>query len=133
VTDSYDLSVYGPNGFFRAFKGSIAADKRRSRFDIRASYDTDEKGRIKLKLVNTGEHTAKLTVLDAYSGTSRSELLAPREDTDREWSLDATHGWYDLVLRVQDDDAFEYRLAGHVETGRDSMSDPALGGHVLKA
>jgi hypothetical protein len=34
---------------------------------------------------------------------------------------------------VQDDEAFEYRLAGHVETGRDSMSDPALGGHVLKA
>jgi len=133
LSDSYDLSVYGPNGFFRAFKGSIDAHTRRSRFDVRAEYDTDEKGRIKLKLVNTGEHTAKLTVVNAYSGKTRSELLAPREDCDHEWSLEATHGWYDLVLRVLDDEDFEYRLAGHVETGRDSLSDPALGGHVLKA
>jgi phospholipase C len=43
-------------------------------------------------------------------------------------------GWYDLVVSVSQDSTFEHRLAGHVETGRDSFSDPALGGLVtLKA
>jgi hypothetical protein len=28
---------------------------------------------------------------------------------------------------VSGDDAYEYRLAGHLEDGRDSISDPALG------
>ena len=39
-------------------------------------------------------------------------------------------GWYDVILKVTEDSTFEWRLAGHVETGRDSYSDPALGGLV---
>jgi phospholipase C len=44
--------------------------------------------------------------------------------------LNALHGWYDLIVTVAEDPSFNYRLAGHVETGRDSFSDPALGGLV---
>jgi len=40
------------------------------------------------------------------------------------------HGWYDLIVTVAEDSAFHYRLAGHVETGKDSFTDPALGGLV---
>jgi len=36
-------------------------------------------------------------------------------------------GWYDLTLTVGADPTFRQQLAGHVETGRDSASDPALG------
>jgi phospholipase C len=133
VTESYDLSVYGPNGFFRSFKGSVAARTMRARLDIRASYETSDHGAIALRIINSGEHTAKVSVVDAYTSQELYELLAPREDMDHEWSLSATHGWYDLVVRVAADEAFEYRLAGHVETGRDSMSDPALGGLQLKS
>jgi phospholipase C len=133
VTESYDLSVYGPNGFFRSFKGSVAARTVRAKLDVRASYNTGDQGGITLRIINSGEHTAKLSIVNAYTGESSGELLAPREDMDHEWSLSATHGWYDLIIRITGDDAFEYRLAGHVETGRDSMSDPALGGLVLKS
>jgi phospholipase C len=132
VKESYDLSVYGPNGFFRSFKGSVAAHTMRARLDVRASYNTSDQGVVTLRIVNSGEHTAKVSVVDAYTGKERNELLAPHEDMDHDWSLDSTHGWYDLIVRVAADDAFEYRLAGHVETGRDSMSDPALGGLQLK-
>jgi phospholipase C len=38
-----------------------------------------------------------------------------------------THGWYDVQVTVDTDRTFIRRLAGHVETGRDSASDPALG------
>ena len=49
------------------------------------------------------------------------------EDENR---LNRFYGWYDLVVKVSEDPTFECRLAGHVETGDDSFSDPALGGLV---
>ena len=67
-------------------------------------------------------------MLDAYTGVEFVQYLAPHEDMDRDWSLHDFHGWYDLIVRVTGDTAYEYRLAGHVETGRDSTTDPALGG-----
>ena len=36
----------------------------------------------------------------------------------------------DLIVTIGGDPSFEYRLAGHVETGQDSFSDPVLGGLV---
>jgi phospholipase C len=130
---AYDLEVRGPNGFFRAFKGSMDAATLRSRLDVRVRYESDDEAAIALEVSNAGEHTATVIVLDAYTGKEQRHQLAPREDVEHELPLAAFHGWYDLVIRVDGDAAFEYRLAGHVETGRDSMTDPALGGHALKA
>ena len=63
-----------------------------------------------------------------------TRVLHPNGSADGKLSLERFHGWYDLVVTVAEDPTFEYRLAGHVETGRDSMSDPAMGGLVtLKA
>jgi phospholipase C len=45
-------------------------------------------------------------------------------------SLDRFFGWYDLIITVNEDPSFKYELAGHVENGKDSFSDPALGGLV---
>jgi phospholipase C len=130
VGAAYDLSVYGPNGFFRSFKGNVGA--AHSSLDVRSGYDKEDRGGVTLRIANRGAHSAAVTVRDAYTGTEFKELLAPREDLDRDWSLNATHGWYDLIVRIEGDAAFEYRLAGHVETGADSVTDPALGGLVLK-
>ena len=68
-----------------------------------------------------------MTVLDAYTGKKFMKLLARNDDLDHDWSLHAFHGWYDLTVRVEGDAAFEYRLAGHVETGEDSTTDPVPG------
>ncbi len=130
---SYDLAVHGPNGFLRSFKGSTDPAALRTRLDVHSSYDTDGGGAIELRIANAGEHAAAVVIVDAYSGKEIRHLLAPREELEREWSLAKFHGWYDLVIRVDGDAAFEQRLAGHVEIGRDSMTDPALGGLVLKA
>jgi len=73
---------------------------------------------------------AEVTVLDAYTGESSLRLLAPNASLEDKVSLDQFHGWYDLVVTVAGDPTFGYRLAGHVETGEDSFSDPALGGLV---
>lgn len=39
--------------------------------------------------------------------------------------LASSHHWYDLTVSSQDDASFARRLAGHVENGRPSISDPA--------
>jgi phospholipase C len=131
VGAAYDLSVHGPNGFLRAFKGSVAPGTTRSNLDVRARYESDDEGGISLRITNSGEQSAGVTVLDAYTGRTFTEVLAPHHHLDRDWTLRAFHGWYDLIVRVVGDTIFEYRLAGHVETGEDSMTDPVLGGYQL--
>ena len=40
----------------------------------------------------------------------------------------ATFGWYDLTIATDADSTFLRRIAGHLENGEDSVSDPAFGG-----
>ncbi|MEU8020393.1 phospholipase domain-containing protein [Micromonospora parva] len=56
--------------------------------------------------------------------------MAQKAAERAQWPLSRTHGWYDLTVSVAGDAAFEYRYAGHVENGKDSISDPSLGGLV---
>src|SRR5581483_5741470 len=129
VTSTYDLSVYGPNGFARYFKGSIGP--RAANLAIRTRCGFEEFGSIGWAITNVSSMNATVTVLDAYSGNKVSRLLLPHqsfEETD--WSLRQFFGWYDLIVMVSQDATFEQRLCGHVETGRDSFSDPAMGGLV---
>ena len=132
IVSTYDVSVYGPNGFVRYFKGSVGP--KASMLGIHSSYRTDEGGSISWRIRNLGEHKASVVVLDAYTGDHVVELLRPDEEIKNDWSCSRLFGWYDVVVTVVEDPTFSYRLAGHVETGRDSFSDPALGGIVtLKA
>ncbi|OAX56701.1 hypothetical protein A6R73_12980 [Xanthomonas translucens pv. poae] len=41
--------------------------------------------------------------------------------------LAAQHHWYDLEIASASMPQWRRRLAGHIETGRPSMSDPAIG------
>jgi phospholipase C len=45
-------------------------------------------------------------------------------------SAEEFYGWYDLIVTVAGDPTFKYRLAGHLENGEGSFSDPALEGLV---
>jgi phospholipase C len=132
VSGSYDLTVYGPNGFTRSFKGSVGAGAAALQVD--SVYGTDDEGSIALSVGNAGSQKVTVAVLDAYSGEKVTRVLGPGGQADGLLSLERFHGWYDFVVTVAEDPSFEYRLAGHVETGRDSSSDPAMGGLVtLKA
>jgi phospholipase C len=41
--------------------------------------------------------------------------------------LHKSFGWYGLKVHVDSDASFQWQLAGHVETGKPSVSDPAIG------
>jgi phospholipase C len=129
VASSYHLSVYGPNGFVRYFNGSIGSNA--AALDVRSSYDSEDgSGEIELEITNVAAKAANVSVLDAYTGKSSTRTLQPNQTFEAELSLEQFHGWYDFIITVAGDQTFKYRLAGHVETGKDSFSDPALGGLV---
>jgi phospholipase C len=128
VTSSYALSVYGPNGFVRYFTGSIGSGA--AALDVSSTYSTGGAGSIAWSVTNVAISPVVVNVLDAYTGDFVEQVLQPGESFEKELSLKQFYGWYDLIVTVAEDSTFNYRLAGHVETGGDSFSDPALGGLV---
>jgi phospholipase C len=122
----YDLEVRGPNGFFRGFKGDVTGP---ANLDILTSY-RKRRNEIVLAITNLGSHSAIVHIADQYSGNDVDRKIRSGDTLTRNMSLDHVNGWYDLVITVAHDDAFERRLAGHLETGKNSTSDPAMGGFV---
>jgi phospholipase C len=123
VTGEYDLAVYSSNGFLRHFKGDLAAPRTNLRVSSR--YDRG-RGNFELILANKCEAHCEVTVENTYSGESFSQVLAPGERVENHWKLEGSFGWYDLIVRSNAESGFVQRLAGHVETGAHSFSDPAI-------
>ena len=121
----YDLSVYGPNGFLRSFNGSFLGENK-ANLDTRLIYDVDDCGVI-LEIHNQGAASRTVRVVEAYSNDTIIRSLRHGETLSQRWHLERSFGWYDFSVECESDDSFQHRLAGHVETGRDSMSDPAIG------
>ena len=127
-SSQYDLSVYGPNGFYRAFKGKLSGPHV-ANLNVQASYD-DDRNTVALDVSNRASQTAKVRIADAYHSSSSTLVLSPGESASKSWSLSRSSGWYDLIIAVDGDSQFEYRFAGHLENGDDSISDPLMGGLV---
>jgi len=121
-----DLAVHGPNGFFRGFKGSVFA-LRSNQLDVHAVYDQKTNG-ITLGIRNPASQPAGVIIRDQYSGKTEQRKIDAGDSRSVAYSLSRFSGWYDFVITIAADASIEYHLAGHVETGQDSISDPALGG-----
>jgi phospholipase C len=119
----YDLSVNGPNGFLRSYKGSVLANA--ANLDIRTSYDKQGNG-ITLFSVNLGADVISVRFTDSYTGGVHTRKLKPGEGVQEHWQSHQSYGWYDLIIEAESDSAFRYQLAGHVETGQESRTDPAI-------
>ena len=122
---TYDLSAYGPTGFLRAFKGSFSGGAA-ANVEVGCRYDRDEWG-LTLVVVNHGSARCRVSITDVYSGRSMVQLIAPGASSQDYRSLRSSFGWYDLLVQVASDSSFMRHLAGHVENGEDSVSDPAIG------
>jgi len=61
------------------------------------------------------------------AGTSWQVSVLGGRQTDYYWDLASTGAWYDFVVTADSDKTFERRLAGRVETGRHTVSDPGMG------
>ena len=119
--DGYDLTLYGPNGFLRGFRGTTAGAEVEARYDAAGE-------RLELIVRNAGSRPLTVTVANAYAkAPARTHSLAPGARIADPWPIAAAAHWYDLTVTVAEDPGFLRRLAGHIETGSASLSDPALG------
>jgi len=121
---TYDLSVHGPNGFLRSFKGSISGDQK-ANLDVIAFCNVFGNA-ITLEIINRGA-AGEITIADIYTGETIRHELRFGQSFSKSFNRNSTHGWYDFVVQAAGNSTFEQRLAGHIETGEDSMTDPAIG------
>ena len=120
---AYDFTVHGPNGFLRQLKGDLA----HAGPEVSATH-SGSAAEIRLRLSNHGTGTVQLTLADGYGNTRPQTFrLRPGASTEHTLELRHSHGWYDLTVVSAEDGGFLRRLAGHVETGAPSVSDPAIG------
>jgi len=64
---------------------------------------------------------------DPSASTARSDCVRPPARIDIAWPLATSAHWYDVTLTSDHDKRYVRRLAGHVENGQPSTSDPAYG------
>jgi phospholipase C len=125
TSGAYEFTVHGPNGFLRRFEGTAG----RSGAEVAARHDGKAE-QVRLVLTNGGTTAVRLTVKDAYDGGRPATYrLRPGASVTHSVRPRRSHGWYDLSVTSDQDDAFLRRLAGHVETGLPSTSDPAIAAH----
>jgi phospholipase C len=118
----YHLRVYGPNGFYREFAG----DANDPALGVELYYEwagSRLTGNAGLRLKNSGAACKVEFVDHAYGVSYPSRPIGTGETATELLALAKSHGWYDISVRVG---GFEQRFAGRVETGKDSMSDPAM-------
>jgi phospholipase C len=111
-----DIRVHGPNGFYREFAGEGP--------DIVA---TPAHGRLELAISNSSPAVVELTLTSAYDGEQRQVTVWPGSTVTVTAPSAFGTGWYDVSVTSDANPQYLRRLAGHVETGRPSVSDPSLG------
>ena len=121
----YDLSVHGPNGFLRAFRGSLNGSAT-VQVQVHTSYHKEHNA-ITLTLSNPGSQSAQVSLKDVYSGRIVSVQLQAGHRDESTFELNPTFGWYDFVITAESDSTFLYQISGHVESGEESRTDPAIG------
>jgi phospholipase C len=120
---TYDLSLHGPNGFFRRFAGTPATVLQ---VKVHADHET---GRLRLRLTDSGgrrrhQPPVVVDVADAYGNDQQIELRHTGEITIH---TGRSGGWYDIALTTPSDAGFSYQLAGRLESRAPLTSDPQFG------
>jgi phospholipase C len=125
----YDLWVLGPNGFHRQFKGNVnALGTSNAVPEVRVCYDITN-GNVYLNMRNDGKATCKFTITAKAYRTDGPWTASVNggANVDQHWELANSGQWYDFAVTCDADPAYYRRFAGRVETGKHTVSDPAMG------
>ena len=124
----YDLWVLGPNGFHRHFKGDTQLIKDLNiNAEIRVCYNITN-GQIYLEMMNNADQEVEFIVQPVVyrSDEPLHFKISAQQSLKHYWDLKEAWQWYDFAVTIQNDQRFYRRFAGRVETGEDSVSDPAI-------
>jgi phospholipase C len=82
--------------------------------------------KIEIALRNTGAGRALTFSSPVYQPSTRRQItLAAGAGQSILWDVSRSGNWYDLTVTA--DRGFVRRFAGRLETGKDGVSDPAMG------
>ena len=130
---AYDLWVLAPNGFHRRFAGRTSVGLHGALPQVRIVPDAGGPS-VTLRLRNWGLAPATFTVAAGpYGSGEQTVSVASNDKAALAFDLGQTGGWHDLSVRLAESPAFLRRFAGRIETGRDGVSDPAMGGLARSA
>lgn len=126
-SDMFDLTLHGPNGFWRRFVSSGKHSDHQVRLIDRPELDA-----VELQIENRGSvpMTFTITLGDAYpahAARSHNVTVAPDRTVGDLWRLSQSDNWYDLSVIAGSDDAIFWHYAGKVDNGRPGRTDPAIG------
>ncbi|MES3017766.1 MAG: phospholipase C, phosphocholine-specific [Bacteroidota bacterium] len=122
---AYDLEIYGPNGYFQKFTGNIQSPQPQ----VFVSYNYKQ-GSISVKVINKTSIPLDVSVAaNAYGYTvPPSFQLEAGKNKKIEWSLASSGNWYDFSVKSAG--TYLSRFAGRIETGKHSISDPAMAAEI---
>jgi phospholipase C len=124
----YHVRVDGPNGFLRELKGS----SKDPSLEIHVAYakhpSKNSAGGVEISLFNSDAQPHIVEIADlSYGGKSYKETVDPGRKSTVMIDMTASHGWYDLSVTVEGSGTFSRRVAGRVENGTWSITDPVIG------
>ncbi|MGI9583930.1 phosphocholine-specific phospholipase C [Chryseobacterium sp. RRHN12] len=111
---AYDYEIFGPNGFFRKFKGDNIPET-----EVILT-NTTSKNQIELTIRTHQKKNISIILEDLYRKTKKSIAVQKTEEKII-IDLDKYKGWYDLKVKLND---HLWHFAGRIETGKVSVSDP---------
>ncbi|MDX5935990.1 phosphocholine-specific phospholipase C [Acidithiobacillus thiooxidans] len=116
------LTVYGPDSYIRKITGTGPSALHIDTQGIKT-------GDIRILLYNAGAETLPIEIADpVYGQATRKFSLTAGQTQEVQWNLQPSHHWYDLMISTPQ---HQWRMAGHVENGHESWSDPANNTPIL--
>ncbi|MBS1532519.1 MAG: phospholipase C, phosphocholine-specific [Bacteroidetes bacterium] len=125
----YHLRVYGPNGFYREFKGNSQDPEVEIVFEPQKDASGKKlTGNALVKITNYSRQQQQLSLVDnAYNSGKQLKSTGAGKTATVTLDLSKNHNWYDVSINVQGHDSFAKRFAGRIETGMATFSDPFMG------
>ena len=126
----YHLRAYGPNGFYREFKG----DKDDPSITIRGLYERSSNhnlqeltGNLSLSFDIADAKQLVVEITDSGYNTNTFKQKISSAQNVIAIKLEKSFGWYDFKIKIDGFPNFERHYAGRVETGRIGYTDPIIG------
>lgn len=111
---AYDYEIFGPNGFFRKFKGNNIPELEVILVNMTS------KNQVELIIRTHKNKNISIHLEDLYEKTQKA-ITVQKPEEKIIIDLDKNKGWYDLKLTFND---HLWHFAGRVETEKVSVSDP---------
>jgi len=134
ITGYYSLFILGPNGYVRQFADNVTSFTSDYSPQVSTAYKIKQNPvSISLIFNNTLNVPCKFTVKDNTYRTDGPWIVpvAPNSVITKDWAVEKSGNWYDFSVTMDINKYFMRRYMGRIETGLDSISDPAKPGNEL--